>query len=343
MLPLKDRLKGLKITEIGIVLVAVPLIFQLIFALVIGNVLHSIESQTRAQTHLREIVATATQIGRNFYSATMVLTMWRFSKDPSLGTKYKQLFELSLKNVDDLSILTQKDPIDQARVQHIKELGLKANQAVAVFALPLESGVSPVIEGARFHRSLKQTLVPMVQEIEVLVADQRKKLSLVDPHVDRLAQAISIGLFINILLCMVLVLFFSKSLGQKIRFLSENMERCARKQPLLPRLSGRDELKEFDDVLHNMNDSLIAVENRKREFVAMINHDLRTPLTALQYVLALALRGKYGHLSDAEIEAVTRQEVELEAMISSINEFLDSEKLKVVEANDRPGDAEVVQ
>jgi signal transduction histidine kinase len=121
------------------------------------------------------------------------------------------------------------------------------------------------------------------------------------------------------------------------------MERCSRKQPLLPRLSGRDELKEFDDVLHNMNDSLIAVENRKREFVAMINHDLRTPLTALQYVLALALRGKYGQLSDAEIEAVTRQEIELQSMISSINEFLDSEKLNAAAAADRSGDAEVAQ
>ena len=84
----------------------------------------------------------------------------------------------------------------------------------------------------------------------------------------------------------------------------------------------------LDRVFHQFNDSLSSIERQKREFVAMINHDLRTPLTTLQYVLALALKGSYGEISEAEKETLLKQENELLKLVNYVNDFLTDEKKK---------------
>jgi signal transduction histidine kinase len=41
------------------------------------------------------------------------------------------------------------------------------------------------------------------------------------------------------------------------------------------------------------------VDRMKRDFVAMVSHDLRTPLTSIQMVLSLLEAEAYGQLSDS--------------------------------------------
>jgi len=70
------------------------------------------------------------------------------------------------------------------------------------------------------------------------------------------------------------------------------------------------------------------VERLKREFVAMVSHDLRTPLTSVHGSLTLLSAGALGDLSDEARDVVTTAENELERLTRLVNDLLDVAKIE---------------
>jgi PAS domain S-box-containing protein len=70
------------------------------------------------------------------------------------------------------------------------------------------------------------------------------------------------------------------------------------------------------------------IERLKQEYVAMLSHDLRTPLTSLRFSLALLAKQTYGNLDDDGLEAVRSAEDNVSRLITLINQLLDLEKLE---------------
>ncbi len=70
------------------------------------------------------------------------------------------------------------------------------------------------------------------------------------------------------------------------------------------------------------------VENIRREFVAMINHDLRTPLTSLIMLIELLDSGLHGELLPKGKEACNLALIELQRLMRLVNDLLDLEKLE---------------
>ncbi len=316
------------LSETGLILVAVPLIFELGLALALSDTLSKIEEQTISQLHSKAIVSTAGQINNGFYSMAMYLTWWKYSKDPSIAGQYKNAVAEAHDSVDLLISLTRDNPEQNARALKIRQLGTDAESVVAQFAKPIVSGVSSMIEVVGFRRDLSKSFMPMLDELKVLVKEEENRSTNVNPDLDGLLKIVCFGLLANLLLSCYLALFFARSIIARIDRLTDNLKCCAERTELAPSLEGRDEFVHLDKVFHQFNDLLTSIERQKREFVAMINHDLRTPLTTLQYVLALALRGSYGELSEGQKEVLAKQENELLNLVNYVNDFLAEEVKK---------------
>ncbi|HEY9788223.1 MAG TPA: ATP-binding protein [Candidatus Obscuribacterales bacterium] len=80
-------------------------------------------------------------------------------------------------------------------------------------------------------------------------------------------------------------------------------------------------------VAHDMTERL-EVERFKQQFAAMISHDLRTPLSAVQSTLELLGAGVFGALTEKAQQKVTRAEDNLRHSINLINNLLDLEKIE---------------
>ncbi|CAN5499899.1 hypothetical protein BH11CYA1_BH11CYA1_33280 [soil metagenome] len=70
------------------------------------------------------------------------------------------------------------------------------------------------------------------------------------------------------------------------------------------------------------------IEKMKEAFVAMVSHDLRTPLTSVAGFFHMLPLGVYGQFGSAIVDETKSAEKQVEELITLINDLLDLEKLK---------------
>ncbi|HEY9712272.1 MAG TPA: ATP-binding protein, partial [Chroococcales cyanobacterium] len=88
--------------------------------------------------------------------------------------------------------------------------------------------------------------------------------------------------------------------------------------------------KEGDKFLVNLLDvtERHEVERLKREFVAIVSHDLRTPLASVHGSLTLLSAGAMGDLPAGALEVVSTAETEIERLTRLVNDLLDVAKIE---------------
>lgn len=70
------------------------------------------------------------------------------------------------------------------------------------------------------------------------------------------------------------------------------------------------------------------IDQLKRDFIAMVSHDLRTPLTSIQMVHSLLEAGAYGDLSESGHESIATAEENVSRLIALVNGLLDLDKIE---------------
>lgn len=70
------------------------------------------------------------------------------------------------------------------------------------------------------------------------------------------------------------------------------------------------------------------LEQLKQDLIAMVSHDLRTPLTAIQGVLTMLDHGIYGELKPNGLKAIDRAQQSTDYLIGLVRDLLDSAKLE---------------
>lgn len=73
------------------------------------------------------------------------------------------------------------------------------------------------------------------------------------------------------------------------------------------------------------------VERLKRDFVSMVSHDLRAPLSSIQLIMQNAVRGLYGTLPESASERIAMATESIDRLIGLVNGLLSMEKLEAGE------------
>lgn len=69
------------------------------------------------------------------------------------------------------------------------------------------------------------------------------------------------------------------------------------------------------------------LERTKQQFMAMITHELKSPLSSFLFVMQLLLKGHYGQLTEEGKRYIAATEQDVERLINLISELLDLEKI----------------
>jgi len=91
----------------------------------------------------------------------------------------------------------------------------------------------------------------------------------------------------------------------------------------------------FNEMTHSIKTSsshikqLKEIDKKKDEFVAMVTHELKNPLTPLGLSCKMLLDGNYGDLNEKQLKAVKRMSQSTETLTKLIEDFLDINRIEL--------------
>jgi signal transduction histidine kinase len=107
----------------------------------------------------------------------------------------------------------------------------------------------------------------------------------------------------------------------------DNTRRLAKKEDLLPRIGGKDEVGALDLVFHIMAESLDDASRKNQELMKTVGQDLRKPLTTIQLSLNALSDGVFGDLTERAQKEISISEFNTARLINLISDLTDIEKL----------------
>lgn len=351
----------------GIILVAIPLAIQIISAFLLYSFLRNAEHEGEAFEHSREVTSEALLIAKYVYDAEFILfqyiehEMKELPGDTSdFGKEYDAQVRKMLPHVKRLKELTST-PGEQQEI--VREYIHYVNNVIRTTAemrksldnrVPLEQGafaLGTVMAYSGNH------LGAMSAQIDKFLVSEAQKFANNEQVQRKRAQAtylIWAFLAFDFVVVIWLLLNFNSDTINRLKILMDNTHRMAHQQQLNPALQGADEIAALDKTFHDMADAMEAAKARERELLemkkqimAMVSHDLRSPLTSLQFTLELLKDLQYGQLTEQGAVRVESSNQSVQRLIRMINDLLDLEKLEAgkmdVELRDIPLHAVLVR
>ncbi len=323
---------GLNISVKGMILVAVPLVFELLFVGILAAQLHQSEEQTQKLARSREIVSEINKLTQAYLDAGIALVAWKATHSNTFMRRYDEGLKLVVPIQKHLDELAAGDRIRREHVEGLKAAGDKIVYLTQQFRRPGDQSLVILMDPVSYRQEIARAYEKLMQESQSLDNEERAT-QLANPEEgtkfrERLRLLLAIGVGFNVLVTVVLAFFFSKSITHRLKVLTENSKRLSKKVELNPLVGGDDEISQLDESFHSMANQLNRAEQRKQEYISMISHDLRTPLAAIQGTIAVANRGTYGQLNEKGVKRMSAAEEDAERLIGLINEMLDYDKLE---------------
>ena len=320
----------LKLSQKGLILVAIPLVFQIVFFIVLAGLIGAAEREESIAKRGERITARIGNVSKYLIESEMALIGYCFRRNQLLLLAYENNDAQIPVVFEDLKKLSKDVP---ETAISITSLEVAVNQLRANMRRSLASieGGTWMTAVARLAGQSTNSYFMVKREIEAITKQIRKSY-ITDKQEQanrlRIWIALIVMLVSNIVITVLVSLYFSKNISGRLAILSENTSRVRERKPLNPPIAGSDEIAELDKVFHTMSDALTRAERTKAEFISMISHDLRSPLTSLQFTLALAEKGSFGELNEKGKERFARAEYTVERLVKLINELLDIEKME---------------
>ncbi len=324
---------NLKLSHKALILVAVPLAFELLFVATLTYLLNRAEYEIRRAEHGKAVVAGANSILNGFIKSAMCLYMYRWTEQKAFKQQFEDASAAIPVELQSLKIMLRDSPDQKASLERLQDITNKTTTLLgqaSVFTAGGENARAAHIVDIK--EELEGTTAELATDMRSFIKDQESAEQL-DPQAEArsrlmVQQCLAVGVAFNIMLAISLAVFFNRATTRRLQVLMDNTLHLARGEPLNVPVVGADEIAHLDKTFHDMAEALAEAARRKQELVAMVSHDLRTPLTSVQAALTLLEAGVYGELSDKARKEVTVAESNTTRLINLINDLLDIEKME---------------
>jgi PAS domain S-box-containing protein len=261
------RLK-LRLSHKGIILVAIPLVFELGLLSTMLVLLHRAEEDSRKATHFQSVTAEMNNMLTCFHEAATTFVRYRIDNNDGdrnnfvaliekLKAHFRSLYQLA---GDDKMQVMFLERIEPAVYQTIDNLGhvthFQGNELLWERSAP--AAVKSTLE--RLNSDLEQLIEYQTKVLKANPADEARSRALLE-------NVMLGGVVFNVVLATWLALLVTRGMTRRIRSLTENAERFAAGQPLLPSAPGDDEIARLDEAFHSMANALAEAADKERAII----------------------------------------------------------------------------
>ncbi len=317
----------MRLSEKALILILVPLLFEIVFVISLTQLLRETELAAQRESRSRAIVAHVNDLLRLVLESSLTATNRNsevFASDSKMGSNS------SMEEVQQIKALVKDRPDEAASMGRIEEIITKAMMTMKSTKEHLAAGDNfALLTEARRLRPLVQNL--SLETNKLIDAEQRRQALLPITAAGRreqVQQMLTLGVFLNILLAFSLVAYFNFTTAARLATLMRNTKKMAAGESLEPQLEGRDEIAAVDNVFHEMAKTIRQAEQMKEEFLAMITHDLRSPLSSIEGTLANLGEGVYDDDAEKRKARILTARANVSRLLRLVNDLLDLEKLR---------------
>jgi PAS domain S-box-containing protein len=260
-----------KITHKGLVLIAVPLLILLIFVALVLNLKHHNQEAQAKSLHSKEVIAQTQSILRVLVDAETGMRGYVITADK----RFTELYQRSVVELPDelnrLETLVSDNPKQEKQARRIsaeaaeKMFFIKQTEQL-VNAGYQDQAIAQVKsgEGRRLMDKARQEIAVFLDEEERLDTLRRQAL---EASWQRFNQLLIVGVSASVLLMLMLALFFSRSINNRLMTLTQNAQALADGKELALPMEGEDEIAQLDKTFHKMAEALSLAAQKERALI----------------------------------------------------------------------------
>jgi signal transduction histidine kinase len=236
------------------------------------------------------------------------------SSEKSFAIVESRLHQLVEESQGDSNLLKALQGLNQFHAAASREIN----------SLPTTTRSEAKVKTILFADAVSTRLTPLFKLLQIRSIEaetEEKRLE------GLLSSVIFLGFLLNVLISFLLVHSFSKRVSSRIDVLFEQVGCLSQNQPIETKLGGNDEIAELERNLLSLSKELELARRRKQDFLAIISHDLRSPLMSLDIMLELFENGLNGPMSTETKRGITHHSRSVNRLVEFISDLLDLEKI----------------
>jgi PAS domain S-box-containing protein len=262
---------NLKLSQKGLLLIAVPLMFELAFVWLLVSTLHELEREYRVEGHRRDVLMHVNGELNTILESATAMGMYQLEHDD----RYKKQFEACIfKLKNERTALEQA--VTDSQIQDQEEL-TSFNSKLIDVVNTLDQSKDLMQTGDRIDTMrglvrvrkllniLRTSGSKIIEDQETIHASDRATQARLR---DQIEWIIKIGVIVSIALAAVLVSVFNRGTSMRLRVLLDNTMNLAMQKPLLKQLTGTDEIAQIDRTFHSMAESLDEARSKEEALTA---------------------------------------------------------------------------
>ncbi len=316
-------------------LVSVLVFLELVFCCTLYWQVYLAEQEAAREEHYKRILEKTLNLPVTVNTALQNLAQYAITREK----KYAERFDSQTNDVTKNLAWLKKQLASQEKCREVfAKIEYRLGRGIqlmneAKLAFDQTSSVQEAIDALNAKKtSFQSDFSVLIKQITTLAVMEQKVVSQTHPEQKRLRRLIqtilALGIGANIIFAIVLSRFFSRTITSRLAIMIDNTERFKEGKELNKLIAGSDEIAALDGSFHKMAQTVLEAQRMRQTFVAMISHDLRTPLTNVQAFLSLVGEGVLGEVPERVKVQAGKTEQNVSRLIRLINDLLVLEKME---------------